>query len=122
MKILRSIAAVIAGYIVFVACTLVFFKVAGQNPHQAAPLPIMLSSMAVGIAAAFLGGYLAAIIAGRRPLAHGISMALILALGAAASLASTIGHGAIWSQIAALALMAPSAAAGAWVRSRQQRR
>jgi hypothetical protein len=33
-------------------------------------------------------------------------MAVLLAVGATVSLASTLGHGAIWSQVAALTLMA----------------
>ena len=79
----------------------------------------MLGSIFVGVLFAFIGGYLAATLAGRKPAAHGFAVAVILALGAAASLASTIGHGAIWSQVAALVLMAPSAALGGLVRARR---
>ena len=48
-------------------------------------------------------------------------LAVVLAAGATASLASTIGHGAIWSQVAALVLMAPAAALGGWACARQAR-
>ena len=121
MNILRSIASVLLGYIVFAVSAFSYFKIVKQAPHEAAPLSIMLGSIAIGIVAAYLGGYLAALLAGRRPLTHGIAVACILALGAAASLASTLGHGgAIWSQVAALVLMAPSAAAGGWFRSRRR--
>ncbi len=121
MNILRSIAAVLLGYIVFAVSTLSFFKIVHQAPHEVAPMPVMLGSIAVGIVAAFFGGHVAARIAGRTPLAHGMAVACILALGATASLISTLSsHGAIWSQVAALVLMAPSAAAGGWaVRSRK---
>jgi hypothetical protein len=51
---------------------------------------------------ALAGGYVAGWIAGRRPRAHGMAMAALLAVGAGVSLASTLGHGAIWSQVAAL--------------------
>ena len=119
MNILRSIAAVLIGYIVFAVSAFSYFKIVKQAPHEEAPLLIMLGSIVAGMVAAFLGGYLAARLAGRRPFAHGLAVACILALGAAASLASTLGHGAIWSQVAALALMAPSAAAGGWLRSRK---
>ena len=119
LRIIRSIAAVLGGYFVFVAATLAFFKGVNQPPHEAAPVQIMLGSIVVGVAAAFLGGYLAALLAGNRPVGHGAAVSLVLALGAAISLASTLGHGAVWSQISALALMVPSAVAGGWVRSRQ---
>jgi hypothetical protein len=79
----------------------------------------MFGSIAVGVIAAFLGGHVAAWLAGRRPLAHGIAVALVLALGATVSLVSTLGHSAIWTQLSALLLMAPSAVLGGWVRARQ---
>ena len=79
----------------------------------------MLGSIVTGVVFAFLGGYLAARIAVRRPLAHGIAVASVLALGAVVSLVGTLDHGAIWSQMAALVLMAPSAGIGGWVRSKQ---
>ena len=122
MSFARSVVAVIVGYLVFAGSAFAFFKISGQPPHQAAPLPIMLGSIAVGVVFAFLGGYLAGQIAGRRPLAHGIAVAGVLALGATASLVSTLGTGAIWSQVAALVLMAPSAGLGGWARSKQSSR
>ena len=48
-----------------------------------------------------------------------VAVAAVLALGATASLAGTIGHGAIWSQVAALVVMAPAAVLGGWLRARQ---
>ena len=80
----------------------------------------MLASIAFGMAFALLGGYVASWLAGRKPLAHGYAVALVLALGAGISLLSTIGKGAVWSQVAALILMAPCAVLGGWLRSRQK--
>jgi O-antigen/teichoic acid export membrane protein len=122
MKILRSIGAVIAGYLIFAVPAFTFFRISGQSPHQDAPPVIMLASILVGVVSALLGGYVAAWLAGRRPLAHGVAVALVLALGATESLVSTLGHGAIWSQLTALLLMAPSAALGGWVRARRENR
>jgi len=42
----------------------------------------------------------------------------VLAAGAGASLLATLGDGSIWSQVAALTLMVPSAALGGWLRAR----
>jgi hypothetical protein len=122
MNILRSVGAVVAGYVLFAVSAFLFFQLSGQPPRAAAPPAIMAGSIAVGLAGALAGGYVAALLAGRRPLAHGVAVAAVLALGAIVSLASTIGHGAIWSQVAALVAMAPAAALGGWLRARQARR
>jgi len=115
----RSIIAVLVGYLLFAVSAYAFFQLAKQAPHEAAPLPIMLASIAVGSVFALLGGYAAAWLARRRPLAHGVAVATVIALGAAISLFATIGKGAVWSQVAALVVMAPCAVAGGWLRARQ---
>ena len=115
----RSALAVLVGYFIFALSAFAFFQLSGQPPHQAAPVPIMIGSIAFGMLFALLGGYVAAWLARRRPAAHGLAVAAVLALGAAISLLSTFGKGAIWSQVAALALMAPCALLGGWLRSRQ---
>ena len=115
----RSVVAVIVGYLIFALSAFAFFQVSGQPPHQAASMPIMLGSVAFGMVFALLGGYVAAWLARRRPLAHGVGVAGVLALGAAISLVSTFGTGAGWSPVAALALMAPCAIFGGWLRLRQ---
>ena len=115
----RSAFAVILGYLIFALSAFAFFQVSGQPPHQAAPMPIILGSITFGMVFALLGGYVAARLARRRPLAHGVAVAAVIALGAAISLLSTLGNGAIWSQTAALVLMAPCAVFGGWLRCRQ---
>ena len=115
----RSILAVVAGYLIFALSAFAFFQVSGQPPRQAAPMPIMLGSIAFGMVFAIIGGYVAARLARRRPLAHGVAVAVVLALGATISLLSTLDRGAVWSQVAALVLMAPCAVLGSWLRSRQ---
>lgn len=115
---LRSVLAVVAGYAVFAVAAFAFFSLSGQPPHQPAPTAVMLGSIAVGMVAALAGGYLAAWLAAQRPFAHGIAVAGVLALGATVSLVKTLGHGAIWSQLAALVLMAPCAVGGGWLRGR----
>ena len=122
MRFLRSLGAAIVGYLIFAVSAFTFFQLSGQPPHQAAYLPFMLASIIVGAVAAVAGGYTAAFLAGYRPLLHGALVATILATGALASLISTLGHGAIWSQVAALAVMAPSALLGGYLRAKQSGR
>ncbi len=114
----RSILAVVSGYLVFAVPVVALFQATGQPPHAQASVPFMVGATVCGVAFALLGGYLSGCIAGRRPLAHGAAMATILALGAAGSLLATVGKGFIWSQVAALAFMAPAAVAGGWLRQR----
>lgn len=118
IPILRSVAGVFLGYVFFAVCSFAIFRLSGRAPHAPASLSFMATTSAAGIIFAIAGGYLAGWIAGRRPLVHAVVMAVVLALGAAASLAATLGHGAIWSQVAALTLMAPAAVFGGWLRAR----
>jgi hypothetical protein len=121
MLMIRSILAVIVGYAIFAVSGFALFQVTGQPPHGEASVPFMLGATVYGAAFALLGGYVAGVIAGRRPLAHGAAVATILALGAGVSLVATVGHGAIWSQVCTLAFMAPAAAVGGWLRERMAR-
>jgi hypothetical protein len=117
--VVRSIVAVVAGYLVFALSAFAFFQVSGQAPHRVAPVSVMLASSAFGVVFALLGGYVAGWLAGRRPMRHGVAVAVVLAGGALVSLLSTFGKGAIWSQVAALVFMAPSAVFGGWLRARR---
>jgi len=113
-----TILSVVVGYLIFALTAFALFQISGQPPHQRAPVSFMVGSTIYGCVFAFLGGYVAAFLAKRRPLTHGVAVALVLALGAALSLIATIGKGAIWSQVAAIALMAPCAALGGWRRAK----
>jgi hypothetical protein len=121
MKIARSVFSVILGYLVFALSAFAFFLISGQPPHQEAPTSVMLGSIAVGLSGAFAGGFLAAVLAGRRPLAHAVAVAMVMAAGAIFSLISTLGRGAIWTQLSALGVMVPAAVMGGIVRARQRR-
>ena len=115
----RSALAVIIGYFIFALPAFAFFQITGQPAHQAAPIPTMLAGVTFGMVFASLGGYVAAWLARRRPPAHAIAVAASLAPGSAILLLSTLGKGAVWSQVAAFALMAPAAVFGGWLRLRR---
>jgi O-antigen/teichoic acid export membrane protein len=119
---LRSLGAALLGYLLFAAPSYAIFRVSGQDPHAKAPIAFMAVAVITGMLFACIGGYVAALIAGRRPIAHASATALLLAGGATASLVSTAAQGgAIWSQVAALLLMAPSTVGGGWLRARARR-
>jgi hypothetical protein len=64
IPVLRSIAAVVAGYLVFALCAYAFFLLSGQAPHQPASTAIMITGIALGTLFAAAGGYVAAWLAG----------------------------------------------------------
>ena len=115
---LRSIGAVAAGYIVFGASAFLLFQLSGTDPHQPAPIGFKIASVIWGCVFALVAGWLTARVAGPRPVMHAAILAGVIALGALVSIVARPGD-AMWPQIAALVLMAPSAWLGG-VLSRNQ--
>ncbi len=106
---LRQVLGVLVGYLVFAAPVMLFFRVAGRDPHAPAGLGFVLGSLAFGVVCALVGGWLAARIATtparavRWPV---LGVAALIALGAAATLVFELRHGgAMWSPLAGLLLM-----------------
>jgi len=109
---MRSVVAVIAGYLVFGISAVLIFQLGGIQPHEPASLTFMIISSALGVLAAIASGYVAARLAPQNPTGHGFLVGLLIAAGAIASMFDP-SAGTRWSQIAALVLMAPGAVIGA---------
>ncbi|MCX6145261.1 MAG: hypothetical protein NTZ35_18815 [Ignavibacteriales bacterium] len=118
---MKSVLAVLVGYLVFGVPTILFFTVAGIDPRQEPELGFRIWSTVYGVFFAFAGGYVAARIAGKREVTHASAMACILAFLATASFIVQPGHGSLWSQIAALGFMTPAVILGGVLRARQVR-
>jgi hypothetical protein len=118
-KMIRSVIAIIVGYFVFAVSAALLFSISGRDPHDAVPAWFLVTSVLYGCAFAALGGYLAALIARRKAFKHAAILTIVIGAGALVSLLSRPGKGAIWSQAAALLLMAPSAMAGGYFRKQQ---
>lgn len=116
---LRSLIAVIAGYLVFAASAVALFKISGRDPHAPAGLVFMGLTVLYGMFFAAIGGYIAAWLAGRWEFEHSLAVAGLIAAGGAASLLARPGQGALWTQLAAVLVMAPMAMAGGYLRLRQ---
>ncbi|MBZ5721383.1 MAG: hypothetical protein LAO03_13475 [Acidobacteriia bacterium] len=119
MAILRSVIAVLVGYLIFFASTIALFKLTGHDPHAPASLGFMVLSILYGVAFAGLSGFVAAWLARRYEFEHSLGVASVIAAVGAASLITRPGGGVMWTQLAALLIMAPSAIAGGWFRARQ---
>jgi hypothetical protein len=118
---MKSIVAVLVGYLVFGIPTILLFAIADIDPRQEPELGFRIWSTLYGVFFASAGGYVAARIAGKREVAHASAVACILAFIATASLIAQPGHGSLWSQIAALGFMTPAAIFGGVLRGRQVR-
>lgn len=109
---LRSLFALIAGYLVFAIAAGVLFGVSGRDPHADAPAGFKIFSVAYGAIFAFLAGYTAAALAARKPSAHAAAVAAILMLAAAGSWIASRGLGSAWTEIATIVVSAPLTVAG----------
>lgn len=112
--ILRSALAVGAGDAIFGLSAFLLFRLAGRDPHAPSPIQFMIASIAVGVIAAAIGGWVTAAIASHHRREHAAGLGILIALGALISLVLRPGAGAIWTQLVAVVLMAPAALAGSW--------
>jgi hypothetical protein len=116
---MKSVLAVLMGYLVFGVSTIFLFAVVGVDPQQEPEIGFRIWSTIYGVFFAVAGGYVAARIAGKREVSHASAVGCILAFLATASLIAQPGHGSLWSQIAALRFMTPATILGGVIRARQ---
>lgn len=114
---LRTIAGIVIGYIIFAVSAFLLFRVTHVDPHARATTGFEIFSIVYGIVFAMLGGYVGTAIAGKRTMWVAVIIAAILAAGAISSMVAT---GVNWSPVAALVCMIPATLAGGWLRLRQQ--
>ena len=116
---MKSLLAVLIGYLVFGISAVVLFQVAGVDPHQQPGIGFRIGSTVYGVFFAILAGYSAARIAGKNEIKHSVGVACIIALLAGISILAQPRIESHWSQYSALILMAPAATLGGWLRTRQ---
>jgi len=114
---LRAIAGIIVGYLIFAVPSFLLFRITGHDPHAPASVALEVSAILCGVVFALLGGYMGTTISGRSAWWVSLTIAGILASGAIASLIAT---GMSWSPVAALICMAPAVLVGGWLRLRRQ--
>src|SRR5215472_4900681 len=118
---MRTVLAVVAGYLIFAGSAVLLFHLTNVDPHSPAALSFKTFTIAYGLAFAFLSGFVAGNIAWRTDLVCGIALALVIAVGATISMLARPGAGALWTQSAALLLFAPASLAGDWIGRRTRR-
>lgn len=116
---MRAVLGIVLGYVIFSGSAVALFEGARVDPHAPASTGFAAFTIAYGIVFAGIGGWVAGLI-GRRPDTRcGLVLAVIIGMGALASILATPGGvAAHWTQIAALLLMAPAG----WLGDRLRRK
>jgi len=118
----RSVLAVIAGYLVFAVSAILLFRLSGHDPHAPAETGFVIVTILYGMFFATLAGFLAALLGKRFEMEHALAVASLIAALGAASLLASVKSGAIWTQLAAILIIAPCAMLGGHLRQLQRRR
>ena len=118
----RSVIAVIAGYLIFALSALLLFRLTGRNPHAPAEIWFVIVTIVYGLFFATLAGFVAALLGKGFEMEHSLAVASLIAAVGAASLLSEVKSDAIWTQLAAILIIAPCAMLGGYLRQRRGRR
>ena len=113
---LRVIAGIIVGYLIFVVPSYLLLRLTRVDPHAPISLAFEFTAVILGMIFALLAGYLGTTIAGGRTMWAAVIIAAVLAAGAISSMVAT---GVNWSPVAALMCMVPAVVVGGWLRLRQ---
>ena len=116
---LRSVVAVVGGYLIVVAGTILTFNVlVGQVTVDSNPGQMILGTIGAMLAG-IAGGVVAGVVAPRFPLGHAAAVLLFLALDTASVLAK--GTGPAWFDLAGSGILAISVLFGGWIIARRAR-
>lgn len=116
---LRKIAAILAGYAIFVIAAVILFQVSGVDPHSDPSTLFLIGVLACGIASSLIGGFVAQLIVKEGRLTVNFILALIIAGFATFSYFKTTGNH--YSQIAAIFLFAPVSILGGYFAIRKDK-
>ena len=117
---LRSVAAVVGGYAVVAAGTILTFNVlVGQVTVNSSPLQLMLGTTGAVISG-LAGGMVAAMVAPKLPLLHAAGVLILLAIDTASVLAK--GAGPVWFDLAGSCILGLAVLAGGWITARRRDR
>ena len=113
---MRSVFAVLAGYVVFALAAAVLSAMVGRGPSG--PEGSTFLNAVYGMIFAAAGGYATARLVRRQRLRHVLALASIIAVVSVASLISRSSSGFPWPEWATLFLVAPSALLGGMMAAR----
>jgi len=116
---LRSVAAVVGGYLIVVAGTILTFNVlVGHVTIDSNSRQMILGTIGA-VFAGIAGGVVAGVVAPQFPFGHAAAVILFLALDTASVLAK--GNGPAWFDLAGSGILAISVLFGGWIIARYAR-
>ena len=122
----RSIAAIVAGFLLAVVLTfgcefalmVLFHREPVNDSHREPTLLVIL--LLTTSASAAVGGYFAGWIAVRRPLAHAVVLGCLCLLGMVGLTITYWVNEPFWYHVGSLAFILPATVVGGWMYGRQQ--
>jgi len=118
MNWIRSILGVGLGFGVFVIGSFMPRGAVSEHSSEPPTVGLIVGSIAYGVVFAALGGLTAASLPGRKPFAHGLVVAGLIAAAALLHPLFEPGSNPRWLDLSAVLVMAPAAALAAWGRSK----
>jgi peptidoglycan/LPS O-acetylase OafA/YrhL len=118
--LIRSVAAVVAGYLFKGIAIGLFFILAGWQPEEDLSTRVVVVGMVYRAFASVLAGYVTGLVARRRETAHALAVAILSALITIVSMmAGAGGREPLGAQVVNLLVMAPAVVVGGYLRNRQ---
>jgi hypothetical protein len=115
---MRSIAAVLGGFLVFSLSAVLLFNVSGRPPEVWPGATFATFAIIYGAVFAALAGYVAARLAPRAPLVHAAAVAGLLFGAATGSYLIQAPGASLWSLVSTILVSVPAAMFGGYLRHR----
>jgi hypothetical protein len=113
VSILRSVAAVVGGYLTVALGTILTFNVlVGQLTVDSGPRQLILGTIGAALSG-LAGGLVAGIVAPRFPFAHAAGVLILLVIDTASVVAR--GPGPLWFDLAGSSVFAITVLIGGWI-------
>jgi hypothetical protein len=110
ISVVRSILAVVFGYIVIAAGTILTFNIiVGQISVASSPSQLLAGTVGA-VLSGLVGGMVAGLVAPRAPILHALAIWILLAIDTASVIAN--GSGPVWFDLAGSGVLAVSAVIG----------
>ncbi len=116
LRTLRSLAAIVAGYLVIVAGTTLTFEtiLGGIGYYESSPTELAWATLGA-LLSGFAGGLVAAWLGGRRPFLHAAGLLVPLAVDTAYVVFSGISSDPVWFDLGGSATLVVGALLGGYV-------
>ena len=119
-RILRSVLAAIVGYAAIAVGTTIVFRLAHGINLKSPPSHLVFGTLGI-LAAGIAGGWIAAWVGGRRPVAHAASVLIFLLADSTTVLFFRKRHEPLWFGVMSAAGLMAATVAGGFMRAAWQR-